>query len=341
MTNSNRLIDLNKYKSNIQNIRKSLKVGISVMAVVKANAYGHGSEDLAKASIEAGASYLAVATENEAQSLIDSGIKSPILLLSEFRLKSLHENIAITVFDSGQVDHIIEQAKETNTKVKVHLKVDTGMHRLGISSEEIRKVSDRLKNSPNIIVEGLMTHLSTAASKDVSEKQSNEFLKIISDLEKEGPLPPIIHMTNSIGTEVYPQMHFNMVRLGMAAYENVMTVKTSVITIRNLKKGDSVGYESDYCLKRDSTIAVLKIGYADGLPLNASKGGCVEIKGSSFPIVGIVCMDMIFVDLGDNKSLVNTGDIALISPTHMSSAIDINFRYLTCMFDRPRCQLST
>ena len=143
-------------------------------------------------------------------------------------------------------------------------------------------------------------------------------------------------MTNSIGTQNFPHMHFNMVRIGLNTYKHVMSIKTRIISIKKLKEGDTVGYNKGYTLTKDSQIAVLEMGYADGIPTSAHQGAHVSIQGKQYPIVGIVCMDMTFVDLGEGASDIKPGDYATLSPTELSLDLGKNLRELSCSFDRKR-----
>ncbi len=332
-------VNLAQFKSNLIAIKKSCGSSVGIMTVIKANAYGHGAVAIAKASVAAGATYLAVASLDEAKILRRADISTPILLLSEHSPDIFLDSVAVTIFSPSQVSVLIKKARLVKQPIKVHIKVDTGMHRLGLLAEEVPAVLDELKTCQFIQVEGVFTHLSCSKSDSDSQSQFEQFYSILKACNKNNHSFRYTHMTNSIGTENFPNMHFNMVRIGFAAYRHVMTVHTRVISIKALKKGDKVGYEHDYCLDKDAHIAVLEMGYADGFP-DKYVYAKVMIKGVNYPVVGLVCMDMISVDLGSLASGVMIGDVAVFSPTQLSDDSDLNLRTITCSFDRPRTKLT-
>ncbi|RAP38216.1 alanine racemase [Candidatus Marinamargulisbacteria bacterium SCGC AAA071-K20] len=339
MPRASRLINLEIYKRNLKNIRKTLGNNVQLMAVVKANAYGHGGVAIAKAAIQAGVNCLGVAAWQEAKELREAGLNHPIQLLSENDPKSILDNVTITIYSEDQINLIMEKAKNENKVAKVILKVDTGMHRLGILPKGVPQVLSSLNNSPHLELEGIMTHLSTASSKTISESQLNVFTEIIDSLKTMGIDVPFIHMASSDITEKYPNMHFDMVRIGLASYQNVMTIKTQVISIKSLKAGAVVGYDNHYVLKKNAKIGVIKIGYADGVPMISNQGAQVSISDVNYPIIGKVSMDMMFIELREDNSAVKVGDEVTLSPTKMSKDLNLNHRELTCSFDRPRCKL--
>jgi alanine racemase len=329
-------VDIAQFKANLIAIQTMCAPSVGGMVVIKANAYGHGAIGLAKASIEAGATYLAVASLEEAQSLKNAGIEAPILLLSEHSPKSFLDRVAITLFSLSQLPILIQKVRSENKSIKIHLKVDSGMCRLGLLPHEVQEALKDIESCPLIQVEGIFTHLSSAESEPVSLAQYKIFCAVLNKCKDNNQSFRYIHMTNSKATKNFPKMHFNMVRIGIDAYTKVMNVHTRVISIKSLKAGDKVGYDQAYCLKKQSQIAVLEMGYADGVSLRASEGGQVTINGCVYPIVGQVCMDMIFVDLGGLDSGVTIRDTAILSPTELSKTLDINLRHVTCSFDRIR-----
>jgi len=281
------------------------------IGVVKADCYGHGDMKIIKSIIEGGCNYLAVATLDEAIEVRKEFNDIPILCLghipSEYIDICKNENIAITI-------HSLEYAKELLdrdcTGLKVHLKINTGMNRLGINDiNQIDEVSNIIKEK-NAILEGVYTHIYNAEMESCYLKQINEFKKIISNLNQ----VPIIHISASESIELYEKPSFvNGCRLGIIMYgftenkelklQSTMQLISEVIQIHNLSKGDTVGYNGAYVVEEDSEkIAVISIGYADGI-IRKNTGRMVYINNKEYKIVGNICMDMLFVKVDDTINI--------------------------------------
>lgn len=319
------LIDKQALINNFKEIKKHAPKS-QFMAVLKANGYGHGLVRIAKAMPMADA--FGVARIDEALALRAGGIIQPIVLLEGFfgvdELPILAVNDLQTVVHNEEQLCAIEQAK-LNRPLKVWLKVDTGMHRLGIEPAQFDNFYKRLKASENVqeaLV--LMSHLACADDTDeaMTTRQIAQFQELTSELSEQKSL------ANSAGLLAWPQSQYDWVRAGLLLYgvspmmsqfqqahqlnvKPVMTLKSSLIAIRNIEKGESVGYGAAWCAPKNTTIGVIAIGYGDGYPRHAVNGTPVLVNGRRVPLVGRVSMDMITVDLGDNPS-DKVGDEAIL-----------------------------
>ncbi|MCL4449544.1 MAG: alanine racemase [Actinobacteria bacterium] len=320
-------------------------------AVVKADGYGHGADIIAKAALDAGASWLAVAMLEEGLQLRNAGITAPILLLSEPACEIVEEAF-VKVLDAGLVPTVYTyqaarsllsatRAISRSTPVPVHLKVDTGMHRLGVPPEQVLELAKYLVDSDGIHLEGLWTHLAVAEQTDdgFTKIQLDIFEKVRALLKKEGIDPPYVHAANSAGAIAHPNSRYDMVRCGISLYGYapspevakclseplipVMSFKSRVSMLRSLKAGEALSYGLRYRLSKPSTIATIPVGYADGVSrrlfdtalsrlkcqsgASSSYGGEVLIKGRRYPIAGTITMDQLLVDVGQDSD-VEVGD---------------------------------
>ena len=316
------VIDLDALSNNYQLIR-ALSPNAKVLAVLKANGYGHGLELIAKALPNADA--FGVARIDEALALRAAGIVQPIVLLEGFFAEEdistlAANNLQTIVHNEQQLGAIINA--DLDTPLKVWLKIDTGMHRLGINPEQLSQFHQALSTSKNVqqpIV--LMSHLGCADEKGslVTTKQIALFEALTADFVLEKSL------ANSAGVLLWPQSHYQWIRPGLLLYgvsplprDNcirgiapVMTLQSSLISVRNISAGEKVGYGGTWVSESNTTIGVVAIGYGDGYPRHAPNGTPVLINGRRVPLVGRVSMDMISVDLGVN-SKDNVGDIATL-----------------------------
>ncbi|MFC1559610.1 alanine racemase [Candidatus Margulisiibacteriota bacterium] len=314
-------INLLNLKYNIGQIKNLLKPGTKFMAVVKANAYGHGAVEISKAAIDAGIDYLSVANIHEALELKDAGIDFPILILSEITKENVSDLVkngfSQTVYTYELAEALSKEAEKQKRKVKVHFKVDTGMGRVGATdnaAELIKKVS-ALKG---IELEGIFTHLARGEEPNgFTKEQIDKFLKVLKDA---GVKAPLIHAANSAGTLYNKFAHLDMVRIGLSMYglyppgskkdtvdlKPVMSFKTKVGFVKRVPKGTPISYGSTFVTDKETNIATLPVGYADGFSRALSNKGKVLIKGKEFPVVGRVCMDLTLVNSYDEK--VSIGD---------------------------------
>jgi alanine racemase len=320
-------IDLAELGRNLAQIRTRLSDGCSVMAVVKANAYGHGAVDISRTLVDHGITQLAVASVQEGIALRQAGITANILVLVDLFDEHCKDLLAYrltpVITDRRLLPALARTAETLDQPFPIHLKVDTGMGRLGFSPSEFVQVLDMLPTWKSLRIEGLMTHLADSDGTDPghTERQLALFRELIDQCKRCGMTVPIAHAANSAATIRFPHSHFSLVRPGIALYgyhtlpdgipslklRPILSLRTKVMQVRALKPGDSVSYNRTFVAKRPSTIAVLPVGYADGYNRRLSNKGFVLIQGQRAPIVGLVCMDMTMVDITDIPS-VQAGD---------------------------------
>lgn len=286
--------------------------------VVKADSYGHGYLKSVQAVINGGCNYLAVVTLDEALKVRSVYKDIPILCLGVIDKEYIHyceeNNITLTI---GSIEYLKEMNIQNFSNLKVHIKINTGMNRLGISNNDELLETYNILDMSNIDIEGIYTHIYNALNKDDYEKQVERFKNITRgiDLSK----IKIVHISASEATMKYPKLEFaNGCRLGIAMYgffapknlnlKSTFSLKSEVIQINSLKKGDIVGYNAAYTAKEDEKIAVVAIGYADGI-IRKNKGRYVYINNKMYEIVGNICMDMMFVKVDDS---VKVNDIVEI-----------------------------
>jgi len=291
------------------------------MAVVKANAYGHGAIEVSKTAEAAGADFLGVASLGEAIEIRSALIKLPILVLSEVPIeyveRLINAQITPTVYTYELASAISDIAHQKNVKVNVHIKIDTGMGRVGIGYKEATDLAKKISSLPNIVIEGIFTHFSTAddLENNFINDQFEKFLSVIEELKAVGIDPAIKHCANSAATIFFPKTHLDMVRIGIAMYGlppvsktnepidllPVLSFKTKVLYLKDVPANTPLSYGAAYVTKDQTRIVTLPVGYADGLSRALSNRGIVMINGKKYPIVGKVTMDMILVDTGHDK----------------------------------------
>jgi alanine racemase len=327
-------IDLDNLIHNLKEIRRLTENRTLVMAVVKADAYGHGAVEAAHALAGNGADRLAVSTLDEAVKLRKNGIIVPIQLLSHTCPSRAGEivdlDIIQTVFDAELAEAISNEAIKRNKRAKVHVKIDTGMGRIGFQAGEqavegIKRIS-RLKG---LEIEGMMTHFASSDDADESytKCQLEKFLDTYDRLVKCGIDIPIRHAANSAGIIVHPQSHLEMVRPGIMLYgmypsrdtcvpradlKPVMSLKAKVISSSMFSKDLCISYGRTYKTNRDSRLIVLPVGYADGYCRLLSNQGRILVRGKYAPVVGRVCMDHFMADVTDFDEIVEAGEEAVL-----------------------------
>lgn len=327
---------------NIREIRRITDKKARVMAVVKADGYGHGAVEVARKVLGNGAERLAVAILDEGLQLRRAGITAHILILGytpEGQVETaIEHDLALTVYTMEGAEAVSRVAADKGTKAKIHIKLDTGMGRLGFLPEE-KSISDIVKifHLPDIIVEGIFTHFATADEKDktYTREQFERYMWVCSRLEEEGITLPIRHVANSAAIIDFPEMHLDMVRAGLILYgmypsEDVnrarlslkpaMALKTRVAHVKKLPPGCSISYGATFTTTRDSIIATLPLGYADGYTRLLSNKGEVLIKGCKAPIVGRVCMDQCMIDVTQIEG-VGVGDEVVLFGQQQGSVI--------------------
>ncbi|MCD6576593.1 MAG: alanine racemase [Anaerolineaceae bacterium] len=303
--------------------------GSQVMPVIKANAYGHGLERVATALEDCGAEWFGVARIEEALMLRELGIKAKILVLgytAPTRVShAIKEKISLTVYDFSIAETYASQAQDLQETVNLHVKIDTGMGRLGIRAEEAAHFVQYVKDQKSLTLEGVFTHFACAdePEKDVTAKQIRQFEMILRELESENLLPEVIHAANSAGTINFPETRFNLIRAGIALYGHppssqtklpdgivsAISWKTRLISIKELPPGHGISYGHTYHTKSKERIGVIAVGYGDGL--RRRPGNFVLIHGKRVPIIGNVCMDQCMVIL-DGVPDASIGDEVVI-----------------------------
>lgn len=325
-------INVENLRENFRNIKSLTKEGTKVCAVVKANAYGHGSVQVAKILIEEGADYLAVASEGEAIELRQAGIKTPILCLGFVPEVVYEEAIAneldITIYSLDAAEKLSKEAVRLGKNARVHIKLDTGMSRLGFQIEDATvDAIEKIAGMPGIELVGVFTHFAKADEKDktFTEHQYDGYMKIVSEVEKRGVKIQIKHVCNSAGTMDMPQYHMDMVRPGIILYglypsdevmkerlelKPVMTFKASVSHVKDLEAGRGIGYGLRYVTEKTTRVATMPIGYADGFTRMLSGKVSVKVNGTVVPVIGNICMDQSMLNVDAVE--VKVGDEVII-----------------------------
>lgn len=323
-------IDLRKLQHNIIEIKKLLSPGTKFMAIVKADAYGHGAVEVAKAAEKAKVDYFGVASLGEALELRSASIKSPILILSETPHahveRLIDADITQTVYTLEMAQLLSDTAKQKAKLAKLHVKIDTGMGRVGVWPSNAVPLIKKIAALPNLVIEGLYTHFSKAddASSNFTMKQFDKFATVLNTMRTEGVTIPIVHAANSAATLNFPKTHLDMVRIGICIYglgpfekgslgielEPVLTFRTKVLYIKEVPARTPISYGATYHTKSKTRIATLPVGYADGLPRSLSNQGSVILRSKRYPIVGTITMDMTMVNVGYDK--IEIGDDAIM-----------------------------
>ena len=314
-------ISLDALAHNYVELTKALPEGCRFLGVVKADAYGHGAVPVAKELEKLGAGYLAVSNFEEALQLRRAEVELPILILGYTPPELAREETALHITQevhSLPYGQALSQALEgSQTPLTVHMKIDTGMSRLGFFAydrpETIGELC-QLWSLPNLQVEGAFMHFAVAdtpSEEDYTMLQHTRFMGVLEKLKDQGVVPKLIHCANSAATIAYPEFCHDMVRPGIATYglapsaemrgaaelRPLMSLKTTIAAIRSLEKGITVSYGRTYTTPEQRRIAVCPIGYADGLPRRLSGNLCFLLHGKKVPVVGRICMDMCMIDV--------------------------------------------
>ncbi len=319
-------IDTNALASNVAFTREMLDDDVMMMAVVKSDAYGHGAVAVSKTALLNGAEYLGVASINEALELRDAGIDAPILILNHMPVFALRQairhNIAIALYDLDMARSYDRAARELHGKLRVHVKVDTGMGRLGVLAEEAISMFRHLKALQNIEIEGIYTHFSSADENlEYTEEQIENFNSVLRPLRASEFEFKYVHAANSAGILGGSNNHFNMVRAGIMLYglrpsnmldfpaelKPVMSWKTVVAQVRDLPPGYPIGYGNTYSTSENERIAILPLGYADGFRRSPQTWREVLVHGQRAPVVGRVSMEKCAINVTDISG-VSVGD---------------------------------
>ena len=357
-------INLDNIQKNIQTVRDRFHDEMIILGIVKANAYGHGAVETAKALVEFGAGMLGVAAIDEALELRESGITAPILILGQiFRqdyAAAIENDITCTVIDIITAQGLSQKAKELDKTAKVHIKIDTGMGRIGFQPDENGKeLVKSIFDLDNIFVEGAFTHFANAdsADKTSANSQKKKFLDFTDSLINEGYKIPIRHMYNSASAMELDGYAGEMVRCGIMLYGlypseemnkdyklfPALEFKSHISFVKTVEKGFPVSYGSTYITDRKMKIATVPVGYGDGYPRYLSNKGEVLVKGTRCKILGRVCMDQFMIDvshlpdvqIADEVTLVGTDGNEAITVDDVSDA-EYRFNYEFCCLITPR-----
>lgn len=329
-------IDLDKFSRNLSRIKNRIGKNTKLYAVIKANGYGCGSVALAH---EAEADGFCVARLDEGIELRKNDITKPVLVLGYIPEEDIENifryNLVPVVYYKEFADALDEKAKEKKTKLKVHVKIDTGMHRLGVNADDALDFLDYVMKKNNLAVEGIFSHFSVAdeADKAYTEWQFSRLKKII---EKMKGKDIIFHTANSAAIIDMQNTYLNMVRAGIMIYglypsdevikgnvelEPILSFKTTVAYVKEVEAGSSISYVRTYKTSKRTKIVTLPVGYADGYNRLLSNKGEVLIKGKRYPVVGNVCMDMIMAEVGDDD--INIGDEVVLIGSQGNESITI------------------
>ncbi|MFJ7748191.1 alanine racemase [Peribacillus sp. NPDC097295] len=348
-------VNLDNIQDNINSMKNRLPASVSLFAVVKANAYGHGDFEVAQTALQSGADFLCVAFLDEALALREKGIEAPILVLGASRPESAalaaEQGISLTVFDLDWLKKA-SQVLKAEQVLDVHVKVDSGMGRIGVrTKEQLRDLEGFLKQEVCFNFQGVFTHFATAdeLNTDYYEKQLIVFKDMLSILTSK---PPYIHAANSAASLRFPDSEFNAIRMGISMYglspsqemlqllpfslKQAIELKTKMVAVKQLVRGDSVSYGATYTASENEWIATLPIGYADGW-IRKLQGQEVIVEGQRVPIVGRICMDQCMIKLprpfpvGTEVTLIGENGHEAISVDEIADKLEtINYE-VTCM----------
>lgn len=334
-------IHLGNIRSNIENIRKAVGPDRKILIAVKADGYGHGAVEISRMAQNIGVDWLGVATVPEGIELRQAGIRLPILKFSPAFVEEMQEaanyDLSLAVCEIENTRQLQKICAGLGKKCQVHLKIETGMGRIGVAAEEAFNLADEVVNRcPNLILGGVMTHLpvSDEGSKSFTQRQIERFKKTISDIESRLQFKfPLVHCANSGGVLAHPESWCDMVRPGIMTYgfypseDTPQTVllkpglsfKTRVSFLKLVPKGGSVGYGRTWIAPEDSWIATFPAGYADGFNRLFSNMGRVLVNGRSYPVVGRVCMDQSMCNLGPATDVKVGDEVVLIGDSGCQS----------------------
>lgn len=331
-------VNLQALRHNYREIKKQLAAGVKMCAVVKANAYGHGALAVARVAVEEGADYFAVATLSEGIELRQAGFTLPILVLGlvlpEDAKDVVDYNLTQVVCELNLAKALSAEAQRQQKKARVHLKVDTGMGRIGVRPEEVGELAARIAALPGMEIEGMFSHFATADLKDKSytKKQLAAFKEAIAAVEAKGIKLAVKHIAESAAILEIPEAHFDMVRAGIIQYglwpseevthpidlHPVMALKARVTWVKTLRQGESIGYGREFIADSDRRIATIPLGYADGFVRAYCHEGHVEIHGQAAKFAGRGCMDQMMVDVTDIPDVQIGDEVTLFGSETLS-----------------------
>ena len=312
-------IDLSAISHNLSRLKTYLEPETRMLTAVKANAYGHGAVEVAKHLERSGVTWLGVATWEEALELRNAGASANILIFIPV-YDGLNElvdaDVALTIVDERSLHAAAKAAQEVGKRARAHLKVDTGMGRLGPPPQEVVALAKEVDSAKEVQLEAVWTHFACAdeAEREYTNQQIAQYEEVLERLERESIPVPLKHAANSAGLIAYPEAHFDMVRPGIAVYgyhsspviedlephlKPALTLTAPITFVKEVKAGTSVSYGATWTASRDTKIATVRLGYGDGLFRTLSGQLCVTVQGEKRPLAGRICMDQIMIDVGD------------------------------------------
>ena len=330
-------VDASALRANIRNIVKHLGTGVRFCAVVKADGYGHGARAVARVALEEGAAMLAVAIVNEAVELRNAGFTCPVLVLGPAETcdaaRIVDFGLDATVYGIEAARALSAAAVAAGKTASLHLKVDTGMRRVGCAPENTPALAADLSVLPRVRLAGVFSHFATADAEDLTfaREQLRRFNGALAGIEEAGIATGIRHMANSAAAIRMPEAGFDMVRLGIAMYglkpsagrewevelEPAMRLRTRVSMVKDIAAGETVGYGRRFSAARPSRIATLPLGYADGWTRALSGRASVLVRGARAPLVGSVCMDQCMIDVTDIPDVAQGDEVLLFGGTEL------------------------
>ena len=328
-------IDLDNLAFNLNSVKSFVGHNIKYMAVVKADAYGHGAVECARRLEAEGIDWFGVALPEEGIQLREAGIRKLILCLGSFwagqEQQILNYNLTPVIYQIEKAEMLNRAAATRGTSANIHLKVDTGMGRIGVRYDEVEQFAERLKGLPNLRLEGLMTHFASADDlneNDFTELQIERFDRSVRIFEEKGFRPIYKDLANSPGAIVHPESRQTMVRLGGVLYglggdvlpkqapkpelRPVMSLRSRISHVKTVPEGETLGYSRTFRTETDSLIATVPIGYDDGYPRTISNIGRVIVNGAYVPVVGRVSMDWILLDVSNVPNVKIDDEVILI-----------------------------
>jgi len=343
------IIHLDNFRKNIATARKKAGPHPKICVPVKADAYGHGAVAISRCALEAGAEYLGVAAVSEGMELRSAGITAPILLFSQSLPEELPDIVSAEfiplVSDGEFIEEAARAAERAKKRLVVHLKVDTGMGRLGCRPEDASALAAKIVSCENLTLGGIATHLAVSDSPEpddmaYTKEQLRRFREAVASISNAGIEPGIVHAANSGALVFHQDSYFDMIRPGIFLYgysadgstEPVMEFRSVVVSIKKIKKGETVSYGRTWIAPEDTFIGIIPAGYGDGFPRLLSNDHSVVINGKTYPVAGRICMDQCMINLG-NGTEVHRWDTATIFGPGFITAADIAKKLATISYE--------
>ncbi len=324
-------IDLLALEKNVATIKSWCSPHTKLMAVVKSDAYGHGAVGVAEVLTASGASWLGVASVDEGCQLRGAGVTQPILLLSPAPswaiTTALEADLQLTVLNRSQIEDIVKEAARINKPANVHLKADTGMHRLGALPEDVPDLLSTIASEKSLRLAGIFSHLAKADEAEFTGKQNAQFQRVLDMVAKSESQPRLVHLASGDATRRFPDTHYDMVRVGLYLYglearavsdvvTPAMSVRGRINHLQHIETGQSVGYNLTWTAQRPTRIASIPIGYADGVDRGLSNKMKGLLLGQEVKQIGLISMDQMLFDVTDVADADEGDVITLIGEEH-------------------------